>query len=180
MRSNLTANIATILAILITSCSSSNAPSAPSLQVTGVSGEDTGIKTSGVVSGTKTSKTSITGLYFNSCVPELVDVTGDLHLVSTRKENADGSVEVTGKFTIKGSGTGRKTGASYNVIAHTTDEFTYTAGPPFPYTRTFDRVIKLVSSGTTDNATITLTIDLTVNSSGVVVSRTAVSSADCR
>ncbi|MBI2795045.1 MAG: hypothetical protein HYX66_10410 [Ignavibacteria bacterium] len=171
MRPILVCVMATMLAGLTTSCSLSDSPPAPSQPSSGKVSE---------VAGTNSSKISITGLYYNSCVPELVDVTGELHLITTRKEKADGSVEVAGKFFIKGSGTGRKTGASYNLMAQTTDEFDYTAGPPFPYTRTLDRVIRLVSGGPDDNAYVTLSIDITTNSSGVVISRTVVSSTDCR
>jgi hypothetical protein len=171
MRPILVYVMAITLAGLITSCSSSDSPPAPSQQSSGKGSE---------VAGTNSSKVSITGLYYNSCVPELVDVTGELHMITTKKEKADGSYEVTGKFFINGAGTGRKTGASYNLMAHTTDEFDYTAGPPFPYTRTLDRVIRLVSSGSGDNSFATLTIELETNSSGVVISRTTVSSMDCR
>lgn len=171
MRPILAFVMAITLAGLITSCSSSDSPPAPSQQSSGKSSE---------VAGTTSTKVSITGLYYNACVPELVDVTGELHMLTTKKDKADGSYEVVGKFFIKGAGTGRKTGASYNLMAQTTDEFEYAAGPPYPYTRTLDRVIRLVSAGSSDNAIITLTIELTVNSSGVVVSRVVDSNTDCQ
>jgi hypothetical protein len=134
----------------------------------------------GIIQNAQSTRTSISGLFFSPCASELIDVTGELHNVTRTHENADGSVDLNIKLDIKASGIGRTSGEKYNVISHTTDEFDFTAGPPYPYTRTFDRTVRLVSSSSASNAVLTLTIELTVNSSGKIVLRVTMSSTDCQ
>lgn len=155
----------------LASCSSvETQPVAPSQQST----------ESGSVASTEVVRTSITGLYFNSCISELIDVTGELQTVTQKRERNDGTDELNIKFHLKGDGLGRKTGDKYQLISHTTDEFTYAIAPPYPYVRSFDRVIRMVSGGSNSNAMMTLTIELEVNALGKVISRVISSSTDCQ
>ena len=155
----------------LASCSSVDTePVAPSHQKT----------ESGSVASTEVVRTSITGLYFNSCVLELVDVTGELQTITQKCEKNDGTDELKIKFHLKGDGKGRTTGDKYQLISHTTDEFTYPIAPPYPYVRSFERVIRLVSAGSNSNAVLILTIELEVNAAGKTVSRIQTSSTDCQ
>ena len=170
MRS-LTLMASAVMFLGLASCSSvSDEPVAPFNQKT----------ESGSVASTDVVRTSVTGLYVNPCISELVDVTGELQTITTKREKQDGTDELNIKFILKGDGVGRKTGDKYQLIAHTTDEFTYPIAPPYPYVRTFERVTRMVSSGSNSNAVILLTIELEVNALGKVVSRIVSSSTDCQ
>ena len=140
------------------------------------------VKTSGQISATSVSnaKSDITGLVYNACTSELVSFTGTIHSKFKSKSKANGSFEISPDFSTKGRGVGLTSGDDYEVIVGSSLGVTYEVGPPFPVVRDIALERKMISHGSTDNATFILTIHTEIDANGSVTLSEFDFSTECR
>jgi hypothetical protein len=98
----------------------------------------------------------------NPCVPELVDISGDLHtLIHSTVDNAGGT-SFDLHISFQGSGIGESSGVEY-VSSSTFQDSTYVAAGGFPTEHTVDSQLKLISQGPLDNFLMTARMHMTIN-----------------
>jgi hypothetical protein len=115
----------------------------------------------------------------NPCYPaDVVNLSGDIHLVITTTTDGEGGYHVTNKLNSQLSGVSITTGTKYVNSEVKEDE--WYARPPFPaiHTQTYDFL--LVSQSNTPNYVLHMTMHETVNSQGVPTATVDQFSMDCQ
>jgi hypothetical protein len=101
----------------------------------------------------------------NPCVPELINLNGDIHIVMTSTDDHNGGYHEVNQLNSNFSGVGLLTGVKYVSNENESDDFY--ARPPFPviHTHTYDWL--LLSQSNTPNYVLHMTMHETVNAQGV-------------
>jgi hypothetical protein len=102
---------------------------------------------------------------FIPCASDLVELTGNLHIVTTVVMDASGGVHVSTLFNPQDvSGIGVPSGAMYRGTGETRFDF-QTSGPP-PFNFTFVNNFKIIGQGPDNNLLIHENVHITVNADG--------------
>jgi hypothetical protein len=115
----------------------------------------------------------------NPCFPtDIINLSGDIHLVITTTTDGKGGYHVTNKLNSQLSGVSITTGTKYVNSEEKEDE--WYARPPFPaiHTHTYDFL--LVSQSSTPNYVLHMTMHETVNAQGVPTATVDNFSMDCQ
>jgi hypothetical protein len=115
----------------------------------------------------------------NPCYPtDVVNLSGDIHVVITTTTDGKGGYHVTNKLNSQLSGASITTGTKYVNSENQEDE--WYARPPFPtiHTHTYDFL--LVSQSNTPNYVLHMTMHETVNAQGVPTATVDSFSMDCQ
>jgi hypothetical protein len=115
----------------------------------------------------------------NPCYPlDVVNLSGDIHVVITTTTDGKGGYHVTNKLNSQLSGVSITTGTKYVNAEEKEDE--WYARPPFPaiHTHTYDFL--LVSQSNTPNYVLHMTMHETVNAQGVPTATADNFSMDCQ
>jgi len=115
----------------------------------------------------------------NPCFPtDVVNLSGDIHIVITTTAARNGSYRVTNHLNSQLSGVSITTGTKY-VNSETKDDEWY-ARPPFPAVHTHTYDFLLVSQSGTPNYVLHMTMHETVNAQGVPTATVDKFSMDCQ
>jgi hypothetical protein len=115
----------------------------------------------------------------NTCKPgDIVNLSGDIHMVITTTADSSGGYHVTNSLNSKLSGASILTGLKYTNS--TTKEEEWYAAPPFPATHTHTYEFELVSQTGFDNYVLHMTMHETVDANGVPTATVDNFSMDCQ
>jgi hypothetical protein len=115
----------------------------------------------------------------NPCTPgDIVNLSGDIHVVITTTVAAKGSYHVTNKLNSQLSGASILTGLKYTNSTESEED--WFARPPFPAVHTHTYDFDLISSTGFDNYVLHMTMHETVNANGVPTATVDNFSMDCK
>jgi hypothetical protein len=115
----------------------------------------------------------------NPCTPgDIVNLSGDIHVVITTTADSAGGYHVTNSLNSKLSGASILTGLKYTNS--TTEEEEWYASPPFPAVHTHTYDFELVSQTGFDNYLLHMTMHETVDANGIPTATVDNFSMDCK
>jgi hypothetical protein len=113
------------------------------------------------------------------CVPEVVVLTGELHILIAQEVDGNGGIHVKTHFQPQGiSGVGTVTGAKYQGTGVTQEHFNDHSSPAFE--DTFVNNFRIIGQGPGNNFLVHTTFHVTVNADGVVTANVLNSSIECK
>jgi len=113
------------------------------------------------------------------CVPEVVVLTGELHILSAQEVDGDGGIHIKTHFQPQGiSGLGTVTGDKYQGTGVTQEHINDHSSPAFE--DTFVNNFRIIGQGPGNNFLVHTTFHVTVNADGVVTANVLNTSTECK
>src|SRR5262245_12993623 len=113
------------------------------------------------------------------CVPEVVVLTGELHILTAQVVDSDGGIHIKTHFQPQGiSGVGPVTGAKYQGTGVTQEHINIHSSPAIE--DTFVNNFRMIGQGPGNNLLVHTTFHVTVNADGVVTAQVLNTSTDCQ
>src|SRR5215471_45324 len=112
------------------------------------------------------------------CVPEVVVLTGELHILITQEVDSDGGIHVKTHFQPQGiSGLGTVTGVKYQGTGERQEHFNVRSSPAIE--DTFVNNFRIIGQGPGNNLLVQTTSHITVDANGVVTANVVNASTEC-
>jgi hypothetical protein len=115
---------------------------------------------------TTSTTTPLVGTVGSSCAPELIDVTGSVHVVQHTTQNSQGVMSQVFHLNVDGIGTGQVSGNQYVFTQTTHQVFNRRDDPSLEFTMT--ETIHVISSGGADDFRMRALLHVTINADGTV------------
>src|SRR5262245_9449841 len=113
------------------------------------------------------------------CVPEVVVLTGELHILTAQEVDSDGGIHIKTHFQPQGiSGVGSLTGAKYQGTGGTQEHINDHSSPALE--DTFVNNFRIIGQGPDNNFLVHTTFHVTINADGVVTADVLNSSTECK
>jgi hypothetical protein len=113
------------------------------------------------------------------CTGDTITFTGNIHLVIAMTTDASGGFHLHFDNNVSGvTGVGVPSGTTYHGIGG--GWFEVNANPPFPVIATETDVFGLISTGSSSNFVVTVTLHMTVNADGSITAQVMRISITCR
>jgi len=113
------------------------------------------------------------------CTGDTITFTGNIHLVIAMTPDASGGFHFHADNNVSGvTGVGVPSGTTYHGIGG--GWFEFNADPPFPVVATETDVFGLISTGSSSNFVVTVTLHMTVNADGSITAQVMRISITCR
>ena len=165
--------------ILFAAVACSESPSAPQ------PARPDAVRGPSLAASTETISTSVPTdlVVFVSCANggagELVELSGNLHILTSLTTTPNGKVTVRSLFQPQGiSGTGMITGTKYQATGGTQE--TVVASDPLPFVDTFVNNFRIIGAGPGNNYLVHETVHVTINAGGEVTAEVDKLSVECR
>jgi len=116
---------------------------------------------------------------FIPCVPEVVVLTGELHILTAQEVDSDGGIHVKTHFQPQGiSGVGSVTGDKYQGTGGTQEHFNIHSSPAIE--DTFVNNFRIIGQGSGNNFLVHTTFHVTINAEGVITADVLNDSTECK
>src|SRR5215470_4548233 len=118
-------------------------------------------------------------LVFIDCAPDIVLISGNLHVLISQEVDSNGGVHLKSHFQPQGiDGVGLLTGDTYHATGVTQEHINDHSGNAFE--DTFVNNFRIIGQGSGNNFLVHTTFHVTVDANGVVTALASNTSAECK